>query len=107
MSVRRRLRRSGPKVRLAVFRSLKHIFAQVIDDRTGHTLCAVGTSRRSDRDALAGKNKSQRAAWVGQEIARLARERGVEAVVFDRGPFKFHGRLKALAEAARAGGLKF
>lgn len=107
MSVRNRLRRSGDVVRLSVHRSLKHIFAQVIDDATGNTICAVGTSSKAIATQLTGKKKSDKAAFIGSEIARLAKEKGVESVVFDRGPFKFHGRVKALAEAARAAGLKF
>jgi len=106
-SVRRRLRQRSDLPRLSVFRSSKHISAQVIDDRTGRTLAACTTTSKALAGELGGKTKSDRAAYVGTEIARRAKEAGVESVVFDRGPFKFHGRVKALAEAARAGGLQF
>ena len=104
--VRAHILRSGPRVRLTVVRSSKHIYAQVIDEG-GRTLCGVGTTAKRVAADLQGKKKSERAAWVGGEIARLAREKGVERVVFDRGHNRFHGRIKALAEAARAAGLKF
>jgi len=104
--VRNRLMRDGAQVRLSVSRSSKHIFAQVID-AGGKTLCGIGTTKKALASELTGKTKTERAAAVGKEIARLAREKGVEAVVFDRGSHKFHGRVKALADAARAGGLKF
>jgi large subunit ribosomal protein L18 len=104
--VRNRLMRDGAQVRLTVTRSSKHIAAQVVD-ASGRTLCGASTTRKSLAPEFAGKKKAERAAVIGREIARLARERGVETVVFDRGSHKFHGRIKALAEAARAGGLKF
>jgi large subunit ribosomal protein L18 len=104
--VRNRIMRDGAAVRLTVTRSSKHIYAQVVD-AGGRTLCGAGTTKKALASELTGKSKTERAARIGQEIARLAREKGVEAVVFDRGSHKFHGRVKALAEAARAGGLKF
>ena len=105
--VRRGIRMHSDRPRLSVHRSLKHIYAQIIDDEAGKTLCAIGTVSKALSDQLAGKNKSQRAAAVGAEIARLAKEKGVETVVFDRGAAKYHGRVKALADAAREAGLKF
>ena len=105
--VRRTLSRQGPVVRLTVVRSLKHIQAQVIDERTGRTVCGVSSTAKRFASDLAGKTKTERAAFVGAEIAKLAKEKGVETVVFDRGSSKYHGRVKALAEAAREGGLKF
>src|SRR5688572_27698952 len=107
LSVRRHLATTGSGVRLSVHRSLKHIYAQVIDDQSGRTLCAAATTSKTLAGELGGKTKSERAAIVGREIARKAKEAGVEAVVFDRGSAKYHGRVKALAEAAREGGLKF
>ena len=104
LSVRRKLAQTGCGVRLSVHRSSKHIYAQVIDDRSGRTLCAVGTSAKG---FSGGKTKTERASTVGREIARKAKEAGVERVVFDRGSARFHGRIKALAEAARQEGLKF
>ena len=106
-SVRRRLAQTGCGVRLSVHRTLKHIYAQVIDDQAGRTVCSVGTTAKSLSGELDGKTKSERAGIVGREIARLAKEQGVETVVFDRGHSKFHGRVKALADAAREEGLKF
>jgi large subunit ribosomal protein L18 len=107
LHVRNRLRRESGSPRLSVHRTSKHISAQVIDDKQGRTLCAVSSTAKGLGDALAGKTKSQRASVIGAEIARLAKEAGVEQVVFDRGAFPYHGRVKALAEAAREGGLKF
>jgi len=105
-SVRRPLRASG-KPRLSVFRSSQHTYAQVIDDAAGRTICGVGTSAKRLSSELSGKSPMERAAFVGKEVARIAQEKGVSTVVFDRGPYKYHGRVKALAEAAREAGLKF
>jgi large subunit ribosomal protein L18 len=105
--VRTQLRRVSELPRLSVSRSLKHIAAQVIDDASGRTLAHVTSTSKDLAGELRGKTKTQRAAVIGAEIAKKAREKGVEAVVFDRGFARFHGRVKALADAARAGGLKF
>jgi large subunit ribosomal protein L18 len=105
--VRNRIRRTTSLPRLTVSRSLKHISAQVIDDASGRTLAHVTSTSKEVADAMKGKTKTERAKHLGTEIARKAREAGVEAVVFDRGFARFHGRVKALAEAAREGGLKF
>ena len=107
LSVRRRVRVSGPQHRLAVHRTLKHIYAQVVDDESGVTLCGVGSAAKSLTEELGGKAKTDRAAIIGREIARLAKDKGVERVRFDRGGSRYHGRVKALAEAAREGGLIF
>ena len=106
-SVRHRLHRRGPIVRLAVHRSTKHIYAQIVDDGSGRTICGVGSTAKRYTSDLEGKSKSEKAAWIGTEIARLAKEKGVESVVFDRGQCRYHGRVRALAEAAREGGLTF
>ena len=91
--------------RLAVFRSQTHIYAQVIDDDAGRTLCAASTL---DKDFKEKKGANVAAAKaIGQLIASRAKEKGIEAVVFDRGGFQYHGRIKALADAAREAGLKF
>ncbi len=105
-SVRRRLARRGPVTRLSVHRSSKHIYAQVIDP-AGRAVCAVSTTKKAFVSEFSNKTKTEQAAFIGKEIARLARERGIESVVFDRGRSRFHGRVKALADAAREGGLKF
>ena len=106
-SVRRRIRQRSSLPRLSVHKSSKHIAAQVIDDAAGRTLAAVTSVGKGLADSLAGKTKTERAAIIGAELARRAKEAGVEAVVFDRGPSKYHGRVKAFADAAREGGLKF
>lgn len=96
--------RNLERPRLSVFRSSKHIYAQVIDDSRGVTLAAASSKALGDK--AVGK-KSEVATLVGQAIASQARAMGVTTVVFDRGPYKFHGRVKALADAAREGGLEF
>src|SRR3954468_20146615 len=97
--------RSGTRARLSVHRSGRHIYAQVIDDVAGKTLAAASTL---DKD-LKGKTGATRngAAAVGKSLAERAKKAGVSQVVFDRGGFLFHGRVKALADAAREGGLEF
>ena len=91
--------------RLAVFRSLNHIYAQVIDDTTGRTLVAASTLEKDLRGAK--QTKSEDAAVVGRLVAERARSAGIDKVVFDRAGFKYHGRVKSLAEAAREAGLDF
>ena len=93
--------------RLAVFRSLSHIYARVIDDAAGHTLVAASDLDADVRKGVTGKKKSEVAGLVGEALAKKAKDKGIKAVVFDRGGFKYHGRVKALAEAARKGGLTF
>ena len=105
--VRRKVSGTPDRPRLAVFRSLKHIYAQVIDDSSGRTLVAASDLEAELRSKRDGKNKVQVAELVGEAIARKAVKRGIKAVVVDRGGFKYHGRVKALAEAARREGLKF
>ena len=101
------MRGTADRPRLSVFRSLSHIYAQVIDDTAGATLVAASDLETEVRKNADGKNKSQVAGLVGQAIAERAVAKGVSQVVFDRGGFAFHGRLKTLADAARAAGLKF
>lgn len=106
MRVRNRLKKfSGDKPRLSVHRSNKNISVQVIDDVQGITLCAASTMEKDH--GLVGKTNCDAAAKIGNIIAERAKAAGVEEVVFDRGGYLFHGKLKALADAARAGGLKF
>ena len=92
---------------MAVFRSLNHIYAQVIDDVEGVTLAAAGSTESDVRTQSNDKRKADVSALVGTLVAQRASEKGVESVVFDRGGYKYHGRVKALAEAARKGGLSF
>ncbi len=105
--VRSQLRKVSSLPRLSVHRSSKHIYAQVIDDEAGRTLVHAGSVTKALSSELAGKNKTQRAAVVGTEIAKKALEKGISQVAFDRGYSKYHGRVRALAEAAREAGLKF
>lgn len=107
MSTRNRLRNKNGLPRLSVNRSSKHISAQIIDDAQGRTLAAVTSTAKALAGDLEGKTKSECAAFIGAEIARRAKDAGVEAVVFDRGASRYHGRVKSLAEAAREAGLKF
>ena len=103
--IRRKIRGTADRPRLAIFRSNKEIYAQVIDDVNGVTL-AGASSLIKDIKSSEG-NKSEKSKLVGEAIAKRAKEKGVETVVFDRGGYKYHGRIKALAEAARSGGLNF
>jgi large subunit ribosomal protein L18 len=105
--VRRRVHGTPERPRLTVFRSLRHMYAQVIDDTRDHTLVAASTLDAEVRGQLADKDKSAQAAVVGEVLAKRALEAGVERVVFDRGGYKYHGRVKSLADAARKAGLEF
>ena len=105
--VRKRLAGTAMRPRLNVFRSAAHIYAQVIDDDRGRTIAAASDLDAVLAGALAGKPKTERAAVVGAALAERARAHGVEQVVFDRGGYRYHGRVKALAEAAREAGLGF
>jgi large subunit ribosomal protein L18 len=105
--IRKRIQGTPERPRLAVFRSLNHIYAQVIDDTRGHTLVAASDLEPALRGQRAGKTKVEIASLVGETLARRALEKGITRVVFDRGGFKYHGRVKALAEAARQAGLQF
>ena len=98
-------KRAGDRLRLSVHRSGRHIYAQVIDDRAGKTVAAASTLEKDVRDA-SGANVGS-AQDVGKRIAERAKAAGVTRVIFDRGGFLFHGRVKALADAAREGGLEF
>jgi large subunit ribosomal protein L18 len=112
--IRQRVRGSEERPRLAVFRSLKHIYAQVIDDRRGHTLAAASSGEKAGDKKSGEKAKTAAsggnvvgAKQVGKLIAERAKAQGVTKVVFDRGGYLYHGRVKALADAAREAGLEF
>jgi large subunit ribosomal protein L18 len=125
--IRQRVRGTGERPRLAAFRSLSHIYAQVIDDRKGHTLAAASSGEKASGEKKSDEKKSQKASaeksaekgktpnggnvagaeQVGKLIAERAKANGVTKVVFDRGGYLYHGRVKALADAARKAGLEF
>lgn len=105
ISIRKRIEGTPLRPRLSVYKSLNHIYAQVIDDLAGHTL-ACASSRESGL-GLSATGNSAAAKAVGKALAERAKAKGVSAVVFDRGGFRFHGRVKALADAARESGLSF
>jgi large subunit ribosomal protein L18 len=101
--IRRRVKGTPERPRLAVFRSVKHIYAQVIDDAQGHTVAAASSA---EKNATNGGNLAGAKA-VGKLVAERAKDKGINAVVFDRGGYHYHGRVKALADAAREAGLEF
>jgi large subunit ribosomal protein L18 len=103
--VRRNIQGDAQRPRLTVFRSSKHIYAQLIDDLSGVTLAAA--SSRSKGGALPYGGNIKAAQAVGQKLAEKAKEKGITKAAFDRGHYRYHGRVKALADAARAGGLQF
>jgi len=103
--IRRKVRGTPERPRLCVFRSLKHIYAQIIDDTAGRTLVAASSNAPGMGKASGGNLTGARE--VGRLIAERAREKGIQKVVFDRGGYRYHGRVKALAEAAREAGLEF
>jgi large subunit ribosomal protein L18 len=105
--VRKSVSGTAVRPRLNVFRSSSHIYAQVIDDLKGHTLAAASDLDVSLAAELKGKSKSERAVIVGKAVAERAKANGVDLVVFDRGGYKYHGRVQALANAAREAGLGF
>lgn len=105
--VRMKLSGTSERPRLNVFRSLDHIYAQVIDDVAGHTLASASSLDKELRSEMSDKTKKEQAELVGKTVAERAKSAGIETVVFDRGGFLYHGRVKALADGAREGGLKF
>ncbi len=106
--VRRQIKKvAGERLRLSVHRTSKNIYAQVIDDAKGHTVASASTLEKDLRDGLKTGADTEAAAKVGKLVAERAKKAGVSQVIFDRGPYIFHGRVKALADAAREGGLDF
>lgn len=104
---RNRFAGTAARPRLAVFRSNSHMYAQIIDDTVGNTLCAASTVEKAVKAELEHTNDTAAAAYVGTLIAKRALEKGIEEVVFDRGGFIYQGKIQALADAAREAGLKF
>jgi large subunit ribosomal protein L18 len=101
LRVRKKVVGTAERPRLVVYRSDKHIYAQLVDDDAGRTIATVSSTKVGD-----GK-KTEKAAAVGKQVAALAKDRGITRVVFDRGGYKYHGRVKAVADGAREGGLEF
>jgi large subunit ribosomal protein L18 len=105
MRIRKKISGTAERPRLAVFRSNKQIYVQVVDDLKGVTLLAV--SSKEKEIAKTGIKKTEQAKIVGKSLAAKCKEKGIESVIFDRSGYKYHGRVKSLADAAREGGLKF
>ena len=106
MRIRKKISGTAEKPRIAVFRSNKQIYAQVVDDNNGVTLLSV-SSKEKELAGQTGIKKTEQAKLVGKSLAAKCKEKGIENVVFDRSGYKYHGRVKSLADAAREGGLKF
>jgi large subunit ribosomal protein L18 len=106
LRIRKKISGTAERPRVAVFRSNKQIYAQVIDDNNGLTLLSV-SSREKELAGQTGIKKTEQAKLVGKSLAEKCKEKGIENVVFDRSGYKYHGRVKSLADAAREGGLKF
>ncbi len=105
--VRAKVSGTAMRPRLCVFRSLSHIYAQVVDDSAGYTLVSASSLDAEIRDKITGKKKTESAELVGSLVAQRALNKGIKKIAFDRGGYQYHGRVKALAEAARKAGLDF
>jgi large subunit ribosomal protein L18 len=105
--IRKNMRGTGDVPRLCIFRSTSHIYAQIVDDDEGRSICGASTLSKEILSALAGLKKIEKSRRVGLLIAKIAQEKGISRVAFDRGGYLYHGRVRALAEGAREGGLKF
>jgi large subunit ribosomal protein L18 len=105
--IRAHIAGTAERPRLNVFRSLNHLYVQVIDDVAGHTLVAASTMESALQPELEGKKKAEKAAVIGRVVGERALDAGIRQVVFDRGGYPYHGRIKAVADAARAAGLEF
>jgi large subunit ribosomal protein L18 len=104
--IRRKISGTAARPRLTVYKSLKHMYAQLVDDTTGQTLVSVATTSKAVKGELGDADKTEAAKKVGAALARAAMAKGIEAVVFDRNGFDYHGRVEAVAAAARDAGLK-
>ena len=105
--IRKKIIGTAEKPRLSVHKSLKHIYIQIIDDIKGNTILSISTLNKEIKEKIKGKKKSEQAFIVGEAIGKLAIEKGIKEVIFDRGGFKYHGRIKSVADGARKSGLKF
>lgn len=106
LRVRRKVQGTAMRPRLSVFRSLRHMYAQIVDDESGHTLTAACSLEKDLAKELEGKPMVDVARRVGEVVAQRAKEKGIDAVVFDRGGYKYHGKVAALADGARSAGLE-
>ncbi len=105
--IRRKISGTAARPRLTIYKSLKHMYAQLVDDTTGTTLVSIATNAKALRDEVKDDDKTAAAKRVGAALAKAAMAKGIEAVVFDRNGFDYHGRVEAVAAAAREAGLKF
>ena len=105
--IRRKITGTSERPRLTVYKSLKHMYAQLVDDVAGRTLISVGTTSKTMKDEVKEDDKTAAAKKVGEALAKAAKAKGIEQVVFDRNGFDYHGRVEAVAAAAREAGLKF
>ena len=105
--IRKKVFGTAERPRMSVFKSLKHMYVQIIDDEKGHTLVSAATNEKEIREAIKGMSKTEQAKYLGKVVAERALEKGIKKVVFDRGGFKYQGRVQALADAAREAGLEF
>jgi large subunit ribosomal protein L18 len=106
IGIKKRMSGDGDKPRLTVFRSARHIYAQVIDDEKHVTIVQASTLDKAIRDAVKGKKKADAAKEIGKAVAARAKEKGINQVVFDRNGYRYHGRIAAVADGAREGGLE-
>ncbi len=107
LSVRKKVAGTEQRPRLTIFKSSRHIYAQLVDDDSGKTICALSTLTKELKDVLPGKKKTEQAEQVGKKLAEIAKTKGIESVIFDRNGWPYHGRVAALAKGAREGGLQF
>ena len=105
--IRKKIKGTPERPRLTVYRSLKYVYAQIIDDESGHTIAAASSLEKGLKESLKSTKDLEAAKLVGKLVAKRAMEKGISEVVFDRNGYKYHGRIKALADAAREEGLKF
>ena len=107
LSVRKKVSGTKERPRMTVFKSSRHIYVSLIDDDSGNTICTVSTLTKDVKGDLNGKKKADQAEQIGKKMAEVAKSKGIEAVVFDRNGWPYHGRVAALAKGAREGGLQF
>ena len=105
--IRKKVFGTAERPRMVVYKSLNHMYVQIINDEIGHTLVSAATNEKAIKEAVKGMSKTEKAKYLGKVIAERAIEKGIKKVVFDRAGFKYQGRVQALAEAAREAGLEF